>query len=213
MTDHANALYDRWAPVYPATPHNPLMVAEHRAMTARLLRLDRPTSALDAGCGTGRYSEWLRARGDRVTSLDRSMAMLARHADPSHRVQGDLRSLPFPAGAFDLVVAGLALGEIPVLADALAELRRVLAVGGDCLYSDFHPSWSTQGWRRTFRDAAGVEAELPLVCHSVDDHRCAARTAGLRPLHMAEVSVRISRPGAWRRSSLPALVIVHAVAE
>ena len=202
MTDHANALYDRWAPVYPPAPHNPLMVAEHRAMTARLLRLDRPSSALDAGCGTGRYAEWLRARGDRVTSLDRSMAMLVRHPDPSHRVQGDLRSLPFSAGAFDLVVA-----------DALAEVRRVLAVGGDCLYSDFHPSWSTHGWRRTFRDAAGAEAELPLVCHSVDDHRHAARAAGLRLLHVAEVSVRITRAGGWRRPSLPALVVVHAVAE
>jgi malonyl-CoA O-methyltransferase len=213
MTDHANALYDRWAPVYPATPHNSLMVAEHRAMTGRLLRLDRPASALDAGCGTGRYAEWLRARGARVTSLDRSMAMLARHPDPSRRVQGDLRSLPFPAGAFDLVVAGLALGEIPVLADALAELRRVLALGGDCVYSDFHPSWSTHGWRRTFRDAAGAEAELPLVCHSVDEHRHAGRAAGLRPVHVAEVSVRVAEAGAWRRSSLPALVVVHAVAE
>jgi ubiquinone/menaquinone biosynthesis C-methylase UbiE len=48
--------------------------------------------------------------------MDLSMAMLERARESSHRVaRADLRALPFDAMSLDLVVCGLALGDVAEL--------------------------------------------------------------------------------------------------
>src|SRR5216683_5778127 len=63
---------------------------------------------LDLGCGEGRVSRDLGARGHTVTGLDASASLLrlARQADPDGcYVLADASFLPFAPEAFDLVVA------------------------------------------------------------------------------------------------------------
>jgi ubiquinone/menaquinone biosynthesis C-methylase UbiE len=101
----------------------------------RFLSLIEPEArVLDAGCGAGRDMAWMEAQGARVTGVDLSVGMLAqaRRRLRGELLQGDLRRLPFPDGAFAGVWCMAALLHLPK-ADApaaLAEMRRVLAPRG-----------------------------------------------------------------------------------
>jgi SAM-dependent methyltransferase len=61
---------------------------------------------LDLACGGGRHAEALRRRGARVTGLDLSVLLLgaALRRGGCCYVRGDMRSLPFADGAFDVVL-------------------------------------------------------------------------------------------------------------
>jgi ubiquinone/menaquinone biosynthesis C-methylase UbiE len=114
---------------------------------------DAPVGArvLDVGCGPGHLSTRL-ARHHRleVTGLDLDPAMIAR-ADRSgdgdrHRpsfLVGDVASLAFPDGSFDLVVSTLSMHHWADPVAGLAEIGRVLRPGGRSLIWDFRSgSWT-----------------------------------------------------------------------
>ncbi|HEX4090807.1 MAG TPA: methyltransferase domain-containing protein [Trebonia sp.] len=99
---------------------------------------------LDAGCGSGPLSAALRDRGAIVTGFDSSAGMLelARRrlgGDADLRVADLASPLPYPAGAFDDVIASLVLHYLEDWTAPLAELRRVLRPGGRLLASVNHP--------------------------------------------------------------------------
>ena len=63
--------------------------------------------------------------------MDLSPAMLERARETTTRIaRADLRALPFDAMSIDLVVCGLALGDIAEIELALTEIARVLRPGG-----------------------------------------------------------------------------------
>ena len=108
-----------------------------RNAAERLLdRLDdttvRFTQALDVG-GRGVVAPLLRARGIGVVSCDLSPRMAAVNGGAC--VAADEERLPFAPGAFDLVVANLALHWINDLPGALIQLRLTLRPGGLLLAS------------------------------------------------------------------------------
>src|SRR5204862_7747374 len=73
------AAYALWAASYPPHAHNPLMLAEERAMLALLPADLRGRAVLDAGCGSGRYLlHALRRGARRALGVDLSAEMLAR---------------------------------------------------------------------------------------------------------------------------------------
>src|ERR671935_2225234 len=87
-------------------------------------------ATLEVGCGEGRVSRDLVARGHRVTGLDASPTLLraAAEADPASRyVEGAAEALPFPDAAFDLVVAYNSLMDVADMPAAVREAARVLA--------------------------------------------------------------------------------------
>ncbi len=90
---------------------------------------------LDAGCGTGRMSRYLAARGCAVVGVDLSPGMLAqaREARPDLEVhEASITDLPFPDAAFDGVLlwySVIHLGDDD-LALAMVEAARVLRPGG-----------------------------------------------------------------------------------
>jgi malonyl-CoA O-methyltransferase len=91
---------------------------------------------------------------------------------------GDVRSLPLPDCAFDVVWCRLVLGHLPDCPPAYRELGRVAAVGARIVVTDFHPRAYAAGHRRTFRDDDGVH-EVEHYVHDVATHLAAAREAGL----------------------------------
>jgi SAM-dependent methyltransferase len=113
-----------------------------------------PASAVDVGCGEGRFCRMLRARGIRAVGIDPTEALLARARtlDP----QGDYRigraeALDFPDGAFDLVVSYLTLIDIPDIERGIAEMARVLRPGGALLIANltsFITASVDGGWKR-----------------------------------------------------------------
>ena len=94
-----------------------------------------PRRALEAGCGTGYLSHLLqRERGWPIVPLDFSRDGLryARELGVANPVQGDIRSLPFNDGAFDLVASVDVIAHLPRGEEHLAarELARVARRGG-----------------------------------------------------------------------------------
>jgi 2-polyprenyl-3-methyl-5-hydroxy-6-metoxy-1,4-benzoquinol methylase len=90
----------------------------------------RPATVLDAGCGEGFVTEWLRGAlpEARIAGVDLSEAALARAARrvPEAELRtGDLHALPYPDAAFDLVVCTEVLEHVEVPETALRELLRV----------------------------------------------------------------------------------------
>jgi len=100
---------------------------------------------LDVGCGAGPLLAALRERGAVVTGVDSSPKMLElarqRLGDGADLHPADLSSpLPFPDGAFDDVIACLVLHYLEDWTAPLAELRRVLALGGRLIVVVDHPT-------------------------------------------------------------------------
>ena len=139
----------------------------------------RGLTALDAGCGSGRYLQALADRGANAIGVDLSAAMLERARDSTTRIaRADLRALPFDAMSIDLVMCGLALGDFAEIELALAEIARVLRPGGHAIYSVVHPAGEAEGWSRTF-ESKGRQLAIDSFWHSLDNHRRACAAAGL----------------------------------
>ena len=102
------------------------------------------------------------------------------------RICGDAMRLPFRRAAFDVINSSLMAGDVADLAAWAQEAARVLARGGQLVYSDFHPTWTENGWRRTFRTPAGDEHEIAIEPHTIDDHLAALEAAGLTALAIRE---------------------------
>lgn len=100
---------------------------------------------LDAGCGTGVYTEWLLERGADVVGVDVSESMLEHARERSddratfHRT--DLATPLEFAGtdAFDGVVSALALGYVADWHDPFVEFARIVKPGGFVVLSVKHP--------------------------------------------------------------------------
>src|SRR3954454_18451083 len=118
-----------------------------REQDARLLGDVAGLDILEVGCGAAQAGRWLVAQGARVTAFDVSYRQLEKGRELDRRtgvpvttVQADAQSLPFRAGAFDLVVS--AFGAIPFVSDSagtLREIARVLRPGGRLVFSTTHP--------------------------------------------------------------------------
>jgi malonyl-CoA O-methyltransferase len=172
------AAYSLWAKTYPPRPHNPLMELEQQTVYSLLPEV-KGLTVLDAGCGTGRYLQALERRGAFAIGMDLSAAMLAHARGLSHRVaQADLRAMPFDDRTIDMVVCGLALGDIAELELALHEIARVLRPGGSVIYSVVHPAGESAGWSRTF-ESDGRQVAIDGFWHTLDHHRRACAAAGL----------------------------------
>jgi malonyl-CoA O-methyltransferase len=209
--------YDRWAKVYPAKPHNPLMRAEQAAMVALLPRLANQR-VLDLACGSGRYGVLAQAAGAaQVVGVDYSPAMLMR-AGVESRVRGDMTQLPLRSGVFDLVVSGLALGHATDLHACVAEAARVLRPGGVLLYSDFHDDAWRAGLTRSFKDVDGNGVTLIRDGYTTAQHCAALLAAGFEVEQVRELRVGIEFVESFTNSTalyerhhgVPLVLIVRA---
>jgi len=195
--------YARWAPLYPPRPHNALMEVEAKVV-ASLFSVVGPRHALDVGTGTGRNLALLEAAGARsAVGVDLSPVMLSHAALSASRVQADARFLPFSSARFDLVVSSLMCGDVPEPAPWLSEAARVLVRGGHLIYSDFHPSWASSGWRRTFTGADGLLYQLPYFPHPIEQHVDLLNACGFE--------VRTIREPKLADRTAPVVVVLHAV--
>lgn len=109
------------------------------------LRIGPSTTVIDVGCGAGRHAFEAYRRGANVVAFDRDAAELrsvdailramaekgeAPAAASAAVVHGDALSLPYADETFDCVIASEILEHVPQDDAAIAELIRVLKVGG-----------------------------------------------------------------------------------
>ncbi len=125
--------------------------------------LDRPmlerihgrrfATALDVGCGEGRFCRMLQAAGISTVGIDPTEELLrqARRRDPKgdYRI-GRAEALGFPDRSFDLVVSYLSLIDIGDIDRAVAEMARVLRPRGTLLIANltsFATAGADGGWQ------------------------------------------------------------------
>ena len=125
-------------------------------MLARVRLLEAKT-AVDVGCGEGRFCRMLADLGLATVGVDPVETMIqearVRHPDGTYHV-GFAEALPCEDEAFDLVVTYLSLIDIDDLDAAVAQMTRALKPGGRLLIanlSSFATS-STSFGRRYCRD-------------------------------------------------------------
>ncbi len=135
--------------------HSTTQLDSHTGTTISADRLERCLGApiaslqgkrvLEAGCGAGRFTELLVGAGAFVHSIDLSVAVEANRQNIGEHTnylvaQADLRSPPFPAGAFDAVVCLGVVQHTPSPEASIAGLWRMLAPGGTLAID--HYTWS-----------------------------------------------------------------------
>lgn len=104
---------------------------------------------LEVGCGEGRVTRDLAARGHRVTALDASPTLLraAAERDPGgDYVLGAAEALPFDGATFGLVVAYNLLMDVADMPATVAEAARVLVPGGRFCACVTHPFADAGTW-------------------------------------------------------------------
>ena len=171
------AAYDRLAATYENQEDDPYCAdLEFPAMTD-LVPDVAGNRVLDAGCGTGRYAEWLVERGADVLAVDSNAEMLARArarvGDRAAVHQGDITEpLTFvDDGAFDGVVCGLSLHYVEDWREPFSEFARILRPGGFLVFSAQHPvdeyvAFDAENYFETERErmtwsAGGEDVEVP----------------------------------------------------
>ncbi len=106
-----------------------------------------PKRILDLGAGTGQMTQLLSKRYPKaqVIALDLAEEMLAQVPKSGrvfkHRraVCADMHALPFPAGAFDLVISNFALQWSHDVRSVMSEVARILVSGGAFVFSTLGP--------------------------------------------------------------------------
>lgn len=123
----------------------------------------KPERVLDLGCGTGLFTQQLRARYPeaKIIGFDLAFNMLKQAKAKQGwfkkwpLVNGDMQAMPFATGAFDLVFANQVVHWGRSLSDVFRELNRVMAANGCLMFTTLGPD--------TFK-------ELTQAWAQVDDH-------------------------------------------
>ncbi|MFC6963730.1 class I SAM-dependent methyltransferase [Halocatena marina] len=142
----AQDAYDELAEEYAARvdekPYNADL--DFPAMTSLVPNVDGKR-VLDAGCGSGRYSEWLLDRGADVLAVDASEEMVhharERVGNRAHVRRADLgEPLGFAEdNEFDVIVSALVLHYVEDWRELFAEFARIVKPDGVLLCSLQHP--------------------------------------------------------------------------
>lgn len=125
----AQYAYDR----PPVHPHIIRAIGEHLRLSTRVGR------ALDIGCGAGLSAAALEPLAETIVGIEPARTMLAHRravAPQALFLVGQAETLPFPAGAFDLMTAAGSVNYAD-LGLFLPEAARVLAAGGVLVIYDF----------------------------------------------------------------------------
>jgi malonyl-CoA O-methyltransferase len=107
----------------------------------------KPERVLDLGCGPGEWTKRLQQRYPRaqVVGVDLAYAML-KQAKAKQRlfrswplVNGDMRTLPFATGVFDLVFSNQVVHWSDSLTNVMREIGRVMRPSGCLMFSTLGP--------------------------------------------------------------------------
>ena len=138
---------------------------------------------LELGCGTGKNTEWLITKADKLIGIDFSSRMLelARKKISSKNVSficADLNEKwPVNNNSFDLATINLTLEHIKILDHIFNSLFIKLRKGGKCFVCELHPEKQLAGSKARFQDN-GTEIVLDVFQHSELDYVQSAEKVG-----------------------------------
>ena len=142
---------------------------------------------LELGCGSGKNTEWLITKADRLVGLDfsKNMLDLARkkiNNDKVTFINTDInKNWPVNDNSFDLATINLTLEHIETLDHVFNSLFMKLTPGGKCFVCELHPKKQLSGSRAQFEEN-GTEVVLDVFQHSKQDYIQNAEKAGFNLL-------------------------------
>ena len=138
---------------------------------------------LELGCGSGKNTEWLITKADKLVGLDFSKNMLdqARKKVKTNKVtfiNTDLNeNWPVNDNSFDLATINLTLEHIETLDHIFNSLFMKLTQGGKCFVCELHPKKQLSGSKARF-EKNGDEIALDVFYHSELEYIESAEKAG-----------------------------------
>jgi len=138
---------------------------------------------LELGCGSGKNTEWLITKADKLVGLDfsKNMLNLARGKITSKKVTFINTNInekwPISDESFDLATINLTLEHIEKLDHVFNSLSMKLVQGGKCFVSELHPKKQLAGSKAQFEEN-GTGIVLDVFQHSEQDYIQSAEKAG-----------------------------------
>jgi SAM-dependent methyltransferase len=154
------------------------------------------TQVIDVGAGAGRHSFEAYRRGAQVIAFDQDKeelenvstmfeAMAAAGEAPAgaqaEAVAGDALALPYADGTFDVVIASEILEHVPADEAAIAELVRVLKVGGRLAVTV--PRWLPERLCWLLSDEYHANEGGHIRIYKADELRAKVEARGMRFTH------------------------------
>ena len=145
------------------------------------------SNVLELGCGSGKNTEWLITRANKLVGLDFSKGMLdiARNKIISPKatfIEIDLNEKwGISNNAFDIATVNLTLEHIEILDHIFSSLFMKLTRGGKCFVCEIHPKKQLSGSKARF-EINGTEFILDVFQHSEEDYIQSAEKAGFKLL-------------------------------
>ena len=142
---------------------------------------------LELGCGSGKNTEWLITKADKLVGLDfsKNMLNLARKKIKSEKVtfiNTDInKNWPVNDNSFDLGTINLTLEHIEILDHIFNSLFMKLTQGGKCFVCELHPKKQLAGSKAQFEEN-GIEIVLDVFQHSEQDYIQSAEKEGFKLL-------------------------------
>ena len=145
------------------------------------------SNVLELGCGSGKNTEWLITRANKLVGLDFSKGMLdiARNKIISPKatfIEIDLNEKwGISNNSFDIATVNLTLEHIEILDHIFSSLFMKLTRGGKCFVCEIHPKKQLTGSKARF-EIKRTEIILDVFQHSEQDYIQSAEKAGFKLL-------------------------------
>ena len=173
--------YNAWAHLYDNNI-NPTRDLDKIVTKESLSNIDF-FKVLELGCGSGKNTEWLLSKADKLVGLDfsKNMLALARKKINSKKVtfiNVDINEKwPVDNNSFDLATINLILEHIEILDHIFNSLFMKLVRGGRCFVCELHPKKQLAGSKAQFKEN-GTDIVLDVFQHSEQEYIQSAEEAG-----------------------------------
>ena len=141
-------------------------------------------NCLEIGCGTGKNTEWLLTKGQKITAIDLSEEMLtiAREKISNDNVQllkVDInQDWTFTTEKFDLVVCSLVLEHIENINRIFKLISEHLTKNGTVYIGELHPFKQYSGSKASFENEEGKQT-VTVFTHHISEFTSLAKQKGL----------------------------------
>jgi ubiquinone/menaquinone biosynthesis C-methylase UbiE len=182
--------YNIWADQYDANENKTRDLEAISLMTT--LDSMNFNTCLEIGCGTGKNTEWLISKANKVLAVDFSDEMLAKakakiQSDKVKFIQADiLCDWDFTDNAqFDLVTFSLVLEHIEKLDSIFGKLNRVVKANSNVYIGELHPFKQYNGTKARFETENGLQIAT-CFNHHISDFTKSAKNYGFEIVELNE---------------------------
>jgi ubiquinone/menaquinone biosynthesis C-methylase UbiE len=181
--------YNTWADQYDKI-ENKTRDLEAISLRTTLADIDFD-ECLEIGCGTGKNTEWLITKANKIIAVDFSDEMLAKakakiNAEKVHFIQADItKEWSFINKQFDMIIFSLVLEHIEDLNAIFKKLSKAAKDNGYVYVGELHPFKQYNGTKARFETNEGLKI-VTCFNHNISDFTMAAMQNGFEIISLQE---------------------------